>query len=121
MIIAAISTVFEIKVQECEIDEVILVDFYQPLAVLTICIIHRIFSRMNRAGVCYKFTATFDRNALVTRFEASTGVRRVRVKLYEHFVPGTSVDQRLVRVANLPQFWHVLVFAVVNLDFIEDT
>ena len=100
VIVGAIPAVLDVKVQERDIDDVIRIDLYQPLAILSVGIVFRVIFREYDARVGGESAAAGNGYASVTGVESSRCIRHVRLELDEHRVPEAGVHNRFRRITN---------------------
>lgn len=100
VIVGAIPTALDIEVQEGDINDVILIDLYQPLAILTMRIVFRVILGEYDSCIGGKSATTGDGHASVTGVKSTGRIRNVGMELDEHLVPEAGVHYRFRRVAD---------------------
>lgn len=100
IIVGAIPTVLDIKVQEGDINDVILINLYQPFAILTRRIVFRVILGKYDSCIGGKSATTGDGNAFVTGVKSTGRIRDVGMELDEHLIPEAGVHYRFRRVTD---------------------
>lgn len=119
VIVGTILGVLDIKVQERDIDDVILIDLEQPFAILLVRIILRIIGRVHDPRIAGKSSTASDGDSSVTGVESTRHVVYIGQEFHEHRVPKAGVHYGFGRIADFDQQRCLLVFPTVNLQFVE--
>lgn len=121
VIVGTILGVLDIEVQESDINDVILIDLEQPLAILLVRIILRIIGRVHDPRIAGKSSTASDGDGFVTGVESTRHVDYIGQEFHEHRVPEAGVHYWFSRIADFDQQRCLLVLAPVNLQFVEIT